>query len=113
MISTRRELQDLAARSLAEEKHDIFNQIIQGHDENDTLSEDELIGLSEHRTYSGFLVDIFSIGNAFIFLIAGHDTTAHSLALALALLALYPEEQAKLVREIQEVRPDGGDFVSC
>ncbi|QRV99093.1 cytochrome P450 family protein [Ceratobasidium sp. AG-Ba] len=61
MVAERRQLKDMASRSLAEEKHDIFNQIIQAHDDNDTLSEDELIG------------------NAFVFLIAGHETTAHSL----------------------------------
>ncbi|KAG9091740.1 hypothetical protein FRC06_000395 [Ceratobasidium sp. 370] len=92
MITDRRELQDMAARSLAEENHDIFNQIVHAHDDNDILSEDELIG------------------NAFVFLIAGHETTAHSLVIALALLALYPEEQAKLAQEIQAARPEGRDF---
>ncbi|KAG9081293.1 hypothetical protein FS749_007783 [Ceratobasidium sp. UAMH 11750] len=92
MIAERRELQDMASRSLAEGKHDIFNQIIHAHDDNDMLSEDELIG------------------NAFIFLLAGHETTAHSLAIALALLALYPVEQARLAQEIQAAQPESRDF---
>ncbi|KAG8795522.1 hypothetical protein FRC12_013321 [Ceratobasidium sp. 428] len=92
MVVERRELQDMAARSLIEKKHDIFNQIIQAHDNNEMLSEDELIG------------------NAFVFLVAGHETTANSLAIALSLLALYPEEQAKLAREIRAAQPEGREF---
>jgi cytochrome P450 len=57
-------------------------------------------------------------GNIFIFLIgdgswlyvvtpltsssAGHETTAHTLAFAIALLALYPDVQEKLYRHVKE-----------
>ena len=34
---------------------------------------------------------------------AGHETTAKALCFALALLALYPDEQEKLYRDIKEV----------
>jgi cytochrome P450 len=34
------------------------------------------------------------LGNAFVFAVAGHETTAVSLEYALILLALYPEKQA-------------------
>ncbi|VDC07904.1 unnamed protein product [Peniophora sp. CBMAI 1063] len=40
-------------------------------------------------------------GNIFIFLLAGHETTAHTLAFALAYLALYPEAQDCLHREVE------------
>jgi cytochrome P450 len=40
------------------------------------------------------------IGNIFIFVIAGHKTTAHTLTFALALLALHPKWQDKLYEEI-------------
>jgi len=46
-------------------------------------------------------------GNIYIFLLAGHETTAHTLAFALNLLALYPEEQDKLYQEAKEVFVDG------
>lgn len=42
------------------------------------------------------------IGNAYIYLLAGHETTAHSMAWTLALLAAYPEEQEKAYHEIME-----------
>jgi hypothetical protein len=45
------------------------------------------------------------VGNAYIYLLAGHETTAHSLAWTLALLAAYPEEQDKAYREIMEGDP--------
>lgn len=92
MIAERRELQDMAARSLVEEKHDILNQIIQAHDDNDALSEDELIG------------------NAFVFLLAGHETTSNSSAVVLGLLALYPDVQAKLAKEIRAAQSSDRDF---
>ncbi|KAJ3125294.1 hypothetical protein HK100_010878 [Physocladia obscura] len=40
-------------------------------------------------------------GNMYIFLFAGHETTANTLTFALALLALNPEKQKKLFDEIQ------------
>ncbi|KDQ07501.1 hypothetical protein BOTBODRAFT_38802 [Botryobasidium botryosum FD-172 SS1] len=42
-------------------------------------------------------------GNIFIFLVAGHETTAHVLAFALGLLACYPDEQQKLYNHIKSV----------
>lgn len=36
-------------------------------------------------------------------MIIRHETTAHTLAFAFALLALYPEEQEKLCQESKEV----------
>jgi cytochrome P450 len=40
-------------------------------------------------------------------LIAGHETTAHTLCFTFALLALYPDEQEKLYKHILSVLPDG------
>lgn len=42
-------------------------------------------------------------GNIFIFNVAGHDTTANTLAYAFALLAIHPEVQEWVVEEIDEV----------
>ncbi|THU98705.1 cytochrome P450 [Dendrothele bispora CBS 962.96] len=47
------------------------------------------------------------MGNIFIFLLAGHETTAHSVSYALALLALYQDEQQKLYQHIISVCPNG------
>lgn len=45
------------------------------------------------------------MGNIYVFLLAGHDTTAHTLAFTFALLALYPDVQQKLVDHVNEVVP--------
>jgi len=39
----------------------------------------------------------------FIFLIAGHESTAHTLCFTFALLALYPDEQERLYQHIKGV----------
>lgn len=44
-------------------------------------------------------------GNLFIFLVAGHETSAHTLAFALGLLALHPAEQERLHASIVEHHP--------
>ena len=43
------------------------------------------------------------MGNLYILLLAGHDTTAHTLAFCFALLALYPDVQQRLVEHIESV----------
>ncbi|CAE6474193.1 unnamed protein product [Rhizoctonia solani] len=42
-------------------------------------------------------------GNAFLFLFAGHETTAHTLSFCLGLLALYPEVQQEVYEQIKQV----------
>lgn len=37
-------------------------------------------------------------------MIAGHETTGHTLAIVLGLLALYPEEQDQVVKQIKELQ---------
>ncbi|TEB38356.1 cytochrome P450 [Coprinellus micaceus] len=76
----------------AEEKNDLFSNLLKSNSEDtgpNTLTERELAG------------------NIFIFLIAGHETTAHTLCFAFAFLALYPEEQEKIYGQIKEALPDG------
>ncbi|PUU77680.1 cytochrome P450 [Tuber borchii] len=46
------------------------------------------------------------IGNAFIFILAGHETTAHTIANAIYFLAMYPEYQVKLQEEIDSILGD-------
>ncbi|CAE6475249.1 unnamed protein product [Rhizoctonia solani] len=70
-------------------RYDLFSQLLYAHDENNTLSEEELIG------------------NTFLFVIAGHETTAHSLALTLGLMAIYLDEQRKLVNQILDLQKEG------
>ncbi|EEC05099.1 cytochrome P450, putative [Ixodes scapularis] len=46
------------------------------------------------------------IANCFVFLIAGFETTASSLAFTIHLLAKYPEEQDRILDELNEVFPE-------
>ncbi|KDR79851.1 hypothetical protein GALMADRAFT_265094 [Galerina marginata CBS 339.88] len=74
------------------ERHDLFSSLLDanGDDLNaDRLTESELIG------------------NIFIFFLAGHETTAHTLCFTFALLAFNPDEQEKLFEHIKSVIPDG------
>lgn len=82
MIQSRRSTQGGAIQ------HDLFSRLVDARDEGEGLSEDELVG------------------NILIFLVAGHETTAHALATVLALMALYPEEQVKLVQQIHNLQGD-------
>jgi len=72
-----------------EKRHDLFSGLLDASgdtsDDEAALSDDEVIG------------------NMFIFLLAGHETTAHTLCFSFALLALYPDEQERLYQHIKGV----------
>ncbi|KZV97741.1 cytochrome P450 [Exidia glandulosa HHB12029] len=69
-----------------EERFDLFSGLLEAADDSkDQLTDEELIG------------------NVFVFLIAGHETTAHTLAFTFGLLALYQDEQEKLYQHITSV----------
>lgn len=72
-----------------EERYDLLSSLLDAN-EGDTshLSESELMG------------------NIFIFFLAGHETTAHTLAYTFTMLALYPDEQEKLYQHINSIIPD-------
>ena len=53
------------------------------------------------------------LGNILIFLLAGQETTAHAMAMLLGLMAIYPEEQARLVRQIRDVQGNQTELVSA
>ncbi|KAJ7918480.1 cytochrome P450 [Mycena leptocephala] len=53
------------------------------------------------------LTDDELLSNIFTFLLAGHETSAHSLSFAIALLALHPEVQQKVYEETLSIWPDG------
>ncbi|KDQ12283.1 hypothetical protein BOTBODRAFT_34565 [Botryobasidium botryosum FD-172 SS1] len=71
----------------------IFNNIVKANIEGGkfAFSEDEVVG------------------NTFVMLFAGHETTARTLNGALALLGLYQDEQDKVYEEIKRVLSDGRD----
>ncbi|KAG1736097.1 cytochrome P450 [Suillus paluster] len=103
------------ARLAFDELHQYLTEMIQERqgsqhqeDNSDILSsllaanDDEKLSQGEVK-----LSDSELIGNTFILLLAGHETTAHTLAFAFGLLALYPEKQEELYQHIKRVLPDG------
>ncbi|PRP81004.1 putative P450 monooxygenase [Planoprotostelium fungivorum] len=58
------------------------------------------------RMAEGNLTDREITGNAFIFLIAGHETTAHTLMYTFYLLSMHPEVQKKMKEEADRVYGD-------
>jgi cytochrome P450 len=72
-----------------EERYDLFSGLLDAADGDldgaAVITEDELIG------------------NTFIFLLAGHETTAHTLCFTFAMLALYPDEQERLHQQIKGI----------
>ncbi|KAI9744004.1 MAG: hypothetical protein M1818_002738 [Claussenomyces sp. TS43310] len=62
------------------------------------------------------LTDSEILGNAFVMIIAGHETTANSIHFSLIFLALHPDAQRKLQSEInsifQHTSPDEWDYES-
>ncbi|KAI9456378.1 cytochrome P450 [Lactarius psammicola] len=75
-----------------EERYDLFSGLLDAaHDDPDgslTITDQELFG------------------NLFIFFLAGHETTAHTLCFTFALLALYPNEQERLYQQIKDIMAD-------
>jgi hypothetical protein len=71
----------------------------------DLLSNLVRSALQSEKAGTSTLTEEEIVGNAYIYLLAGHETTAHSLAWTLALLAAYPEQQDKAYQEIVEGDP--------
>ncbi|CAK5274668.1 unnamed protein product [Mycena citricolor] len=74
-----------------------------------------LVKANEEETGSRVLDDSELIGNVFLFLFAGHETTARSLTATLACIALDDEIQTEALDQILEVvGPDGKpEFEDC
>ncbi|KAJ6487752.1 cytochrome P450 [Mycena sanguinolenta] len=76
---------------------------------NMATQEDE--GVTAHSYKS--LTDDELLSNSFNFLLAGHETTAHSLSFAVALLALYPDVQQRIYEEACALWPNGTPTASA
>ncbi|ESK89553.1 cytochrome p450 [Moniliophthora roreri MCA 2997] len=87
-------IDDARVSRAALEKDDLFSNLLKANELAD--------GEKERK-----LDDSELIGNIFIFLLAGHETSSHTLCFAFALLALYEDEQEKLYEDIMSVCPDG------
>ncbi|KZV81717.1 cytochrome P450 [Exidia glandulosa HHB12029] len=78
-------------------RHDLLSGLLDAS----TDPADPLLSLSQEEL----------LGNVFIFLMAGHETTANTLAFAMALLALCQDEQEALFQDVQAVLQRAGSAV--
>lgn len=103
-IHTRRKLEEERQRTLAahgQTRSNIMAQLLQA-------SEQGVDGISSQKGGQA-LSEEEMLGNLFIFTAAGFDTTANTLAYALALLCRYPSWQKWLFEEIDAIMPQSGD----
>ncbi|KAG8764895.1 hypothetical protein FRC15_007343, partial [Serendipita sp. 397] len=91
---------DLCFKELGRYMHGFVHERSRNNDYQDLLS--NLIAANENDGEGLKLTEDEVVGNIFIFLIAGHETTAHSLAFCLGFLALYPDIQQKVFEHIRE-----------
>jgi cytochrome P450 len=72
---------------------DLIGQLVKGQEERKDGKSQGLAALSETEV----------MGNLFIFVIAGHETSANSIHFALVLLALHLEVQRKVQEELEQI----------
>jgi len=75
-------------------------------------------GLAENGQVGQFTLSQTDIlGNAFVLIIAGHETTANSIHFALMMLAMAPGSQRRLQKEVEFIfgntPPEDWDYDSC
>ncbi|KAJ3991355.1 family 614/534 cytochrome P450 [Lentinula boryana] len=77
------------------------------HAEKKEERHDLLGGLLDASADDPSFTDRDLTGNIFMFLVAGHETTAHTLCFTFAMLALYPDQQEILYQHIKSILADG------
>ncbi|KAI0739084.1 cytochrome P450 [Daedaleopsis nitida] len=87
MVQVRRDAE------VKEERYDLFGSLLDAN-------ELEFDGNAK-------LTDSALLGNIFLFFVAGYETTAHTLAYAFILLALYQDEQEAFYENLKSVMPPG------
>ena len=55
------------------------------------------------KSKTDYLTDQEILANAFVFILAGHETTANTIHFALILLAMEPEEQRRLQKDVESI----------
>ncbi|KAH6904172.1 cytochrome P450 [Coprinopsis sp. MPI-PUGE-AT-0042] len=89
-----------------------MNEMLQERARSDTSESDDLLSIllessKGDKAQGQQLTEEEIRGNCFIFLVAGHETVAHTLCFTFALLALYQDEQEKLYQELSSVLEGG------
>ena len=97
------EVHETEKKAIAEGKStgkNLMTSLVRASQESATLTNDDL------SQESGGLTESEIYGNIFVFNFAGHDTTAHTLAFAVFLLAAKPEVQDWISEELRHVLGD-------
>ncbi|KAK1225613.1 hypothetical protein PQX77_011440 [Marasmius sp. AFHP31] len=90
-------------------RKDAFSMLVQANESDDNaknnLSDRDLVSkyIPENRNNLLTIIHGHQIGNVFVMLFAGHETTAHTLAATLALLAVTPDAQDEVLQQIIDV----------
>ncbi|PFH49568.1 hypothetical protein AMATHDRAFT_62875 [Amanita thiersii Skay4041] len=109
-------ISDARDASLKEPVHGIDEQSFESVDAPDKDHGAALLrnlvqaNMAEEAGLDRRLTDDELTSNTFVFLLAGHETTAHSLCFALILLALHPEAQDKAYEEVCRLWPNMPPF---
>ncbi len=90
-----------ARRASGEDRGDLLSMLLQAQDDADTTT-----------AGGGGMTDVQLRDEAMTLFMAGHETTANTLAWAWLLLSTHPEVEAKLHAELDEVLPDGPPTVA-
>jgi cytochrome P450 len=72
---------------------DIIGQLVKGQQEDTHGKSQGLAALTDSEV----------MGNLFVFMLAGHETSANSIHFSLLLLAIHPEVQKKVQHELDEI----------
>jgi len=96
-------------KEMIEQRQKDLGQLDDEEDHNSSDLFHSLLAASEAEAASGepSLTPKELMGNIFIFLLAGHETTAHALGYSFGLLACYPDEQQKLYDHVMSVVSNG------
>lgn len=95
------------ALQMGEEKKDLLTALVKANDALQADMAKAAIGGAEINPAKSEAMSPEELtGNMFIFLVAGHETSAHTLAFVMGLLAIYPEEQEKFYQQITEIVPN-------
>ncbi|EPE34014.1 Cytochrome P450 [Glarea lozoyensis ATCC 20868] len=73
---------------------DLIGQLVRGQDDESDEEMKQLFRLSDSEV----------LGNLFVFMIAGHETSANTIYFTLILLALHPPFQKKVQEELADIR---------
>lgn len=94
-VYMREMIEERRQSAASSDQADIFTNLING------------TSLDENEKAADQLSDEELMGNVFIFLFAGHETTAHSLGFTLALLAIHQDIQERAFQELRNIVPEG------